>query len=284
MFDYWKMPPYNFLGLEENDYDSAKFVVVPVPYDSTSSWKTGCRDGPSSIINASKQVELFDLDLGEIYKNGVCTLDEIEPVRGDVDKTIERVRFVVSKILKDKKIPALLGGEHSISIGAFNALENVTVLQLDAHADLRDEYEGCRNSHACVMRRAFEKHEIIQVGIRSLDKEEFEFIEKNKIKCFFREDTNAEKIADAVKNKDVYVTIDIDVLDPSVAPGVGTPQPDGLSYSELINILKKITATSNVVGFDLVEVLPLQNNWITEFTAASIIYKLMGLISGKNLL
>ncbi len=281
MFDYWKTAPYNFAGIENSEYESARFVVIPVPYDATSSYRSGARFGPSAIIDASRNMELFDPKLGEIYKKGIYTLDEIEPVHGSVDKTLERVEFVVSKVLEDDKIPVTIGGEHSITIGALRPFKDISVLQLDAHADLRDSYEDCRNSHACVMRRALERFDIVQAGIRSFDKEEWDLVQEKGLKCFTRDNIDIERIVGSVKGKDLYVTIDVDVLDPSVMPGTGTPEPDGLSYSELVNILDAVTKEANVVGFDCVEVLPLPGSVVSEFTAAKLIYKMMGFVGRK---
>ena len=282
LFDYWKTAPHNFAGLEKTDYDSARFVVIPVPFDATSSYRSGARFGPSAIIDASRNMELFDVELGEIYKSGIFTLDELEPVHGSVDKTLERIEFVVSKVLADKKIPVTIGGDHSVTIGALRPFKDISVLQLDAHADLRDSYEDCRNSHACVMRRALERSEIVQVGIRSFDKEEWDLVQEKELKCFTRENIDLDKIVDSVKGKDLYVTIDMDVLDPSVMPGTGTPEPDGLSYSELVGILDKVSKETNIVGFDCVEVMPLPGSVVSEFTAAKLIYKMIGLVAREK--
>ena len=282
--------PFNFLGLEEefSNFDKSKFVVIPVPYDSTTSYVSGCRNAPFEIIKASRQVELFDIETKEeAYKKGVCTIDEIEPVRGNSEAMVRRVYEVVKDILDKKKIPILIGGEHTITLGSALAFpKEVYFISIDAHADLRDEYEGSKVGHACVMRRIFEHNKnIIEIGVRALSKEEFEFAEKNEIPIYYKHKLDERginvvmnEIIKKIKKKQVYLSIDFDALDPSIAPGVGTPEPNGLKWDEVLFILNKISKNSKVIGFDLVEVLPIHGNHVTEFLAARLIYKLIGMI------
>ena len=321
MFDYWKLPPYNFAGLEDHcDFESSRFVVVPVPYDSTVSYKSGCRDGPHAVISASRHMELFVRDLGEPYLQGICTLDELEPARGNPKETIDRINFVAKKIIEVRKIPVFLGGEHSITIGVLNAFKEISdnvnvlksaasatafeekqkgkgkkkgllVVQFDAHADLRDELDETKYSHASVMRRAGEMFDILQIGLRSVAKEEQEFIEKNNLDCFFADDLNSNKsraiakeVEKIAKDRDVYISIDMDVFDPLIAPGVGTPEPNGLTYKQVFDMVSLIfSASSKVVGFDCVETSPVAGNTVTEYTAAKLVYSIMGLFSKKDM-
>ncbi|MCW1296610.1 MAG: agmatinase [Candidatus Parvarchaeota archaeon] len=282
--------PFNFLGLEEefSNFDKSKFVVVPVPYDSTTSYVPGCRNAPLEIIKASRQVELFDVETeSEAHKKGICTIDEIEPVRGNSEAMVRRIYEVVKDILDKKKLPILLGGEHTITLGAALAFpKEVYFINIDAHADLREEYEGSKVSHACVMKRIFEHNKnLIEIGVRSISKEEFEFAKKNNIPIYYKHILDKRKLAIVmkeivrkIKGKEVYLSIDFDSLDPSIAPGVGTPEPNGLKWNEMLFILKEISKNSKIVGFDVVEVLPLPGNHVTEFLAARLIYKLISMI------
>lgn len=289
----YSLPPYNFLGLdgEHSDFGKAKFVVIPVPYDSTASYRAGARNGPKAIISASRNVELFDLELKrEPYEVGVATLDEIEPARGDSSLTVQRIKEVVSEVVEKGKIPVIIGGEHTVSLGAIGAFgEDTVVVSLDAHADLREEYEGCKISHACVMRRAVEqKKGLLEIGIRSLSGDEFRFAGENKIPIYYMRDIR-EKGLDAVlkdvekklRGKKVYLSIDIDAIDPGEAPGTGTPEPGGLHYDEVVQIVSKVCSAGKVVGFDVVEVAPTGTDNVTEFLAAKLIYKIIGYLSGK---
>ncbi|MCD6230201.1 MAG: agmatinase family protein [Candidatus Diapherotrites archaeon] len=317
MFDYWKLPPYNFAGLESHcDFESSRFVVVPVPFDSTVSYGSGCREGPHAVISASRHMELFDRDFGEPYLHGICTLDELEPARGDPKETIDRVCFVAKKIVEARKIPVFLGGEHSITVGVLNAFKEISdnvnvlkkavsatsskerdkgllVVQFDAHADLRDEFDGTKYSHACVMKRAHETFDTLQIGLRSVSKEESGFMEKNKFDCFFAQDLNsdkdsgkttiAKKIEKLVQGREVYISVDMDVFDPSVAPGVGTPEPNGLAYRQVLDLVSLIvSASSKTVGFDCVETSPIPGSTVTEYTAAKLVYSMMGFLSAKR--
>lgn len=281
---------WNFLGLSplETSFEEAKFIILPVPYDSTSSYRPGSREGPSHIIDASRYVELFDIELGEEpYLKGVYTLDELEPVRGNAVETLDRISQATKHLIGNGKIPILIGGEHTISLGAVSVFpKDVIVVILDAHADLRDTYQGDWLSHACVTRRILEKSvEVVQIGVRSMSEEEFSYANQNNLNIFYRNiireeglDTLLHDLQKIIGNRTVYLSIDVDVLDPSEAPGVSTPEPDGLRFFEVKEIVKKICYSSFVKGIDLVEVTPIHGNTITEFLAATLLYKVIGYI------
>ncbi len=279
--------PQNFAGLPSPycDFETAKVAILPAPYDSTTEWHAGTRDGPQAIIDASQYLELYDIELDrEIYKIGIHTLPQIKPVLSSPEKMIERVYQIAKALYQQAKFTVMIGGEHSLSLGVVQALEeklqDFCVLQLDAHADLRDEYSGTRYSHACVMRRIFELCPIVQVGIRSLSWEERQFLNQNKIQSFYtlassRDLAPAEQIM-ASLNQNVYISIDLDVFDPSIMPAVGTPEPGGMQWHEVLHLLKLVTQHKRVVGFDIVELCPKEGPASCAFLAAKLAYKLIG--------
>jgi agmatinase len=288
-FELYPFIPWSFLGLDSSEasYDKAKFIVVPVPYDSTESYRAGSRNGPHQVIDASRYIELFDLESqSEPYKKGICTLEEMEVIRGNPLEMLDRIRTSVKKLVDDNKIPILIGGEHTISLGAVMAFnDDVIVVDLDAHSDLRNSYEGSPYSHACVMRRIFESgRSLIEVGARAMSQEEFNFAKEKNIPIYFsamlRKNfrTLLTEISKQIKGKNVYLSIDADVFDPSEAPGVSTPEPDGLTFSEVKEIIKTICNSAVIKGVDLVEVTPIPGNNITEFLSARILYKTIGYI------
>ena len=271
-------PPYS-------DFEQAKTVILPVPYDSTSEWRSGSRHGPQAIIDASQYLELYDLDLDrEIYEVGICTLPEVEPLLSSPQDMIDRVYQVIKGLIQEEKFVLLLGGEHSLSLGAVRAFKEafpgLSVLQLDAHADLRDEYLGTKYSQACVMRRIFELCPISQVGVRSFSWEERQFLTENKLTPIYMSDLSSNKasidqIVDSL-SEDVYVTLDVDVLDPSIMPAVGTPEPDGMSWRQVLDIIKSVALHKHVVGFDLMEFCPGEGPGSCAFLLAKLAYKLIG--------
>lgn len=283
--------PDNFLGLPHKlaDYKKARFAVLPIPYDSTTSYAVGTRDGARAIITASQQVELYDEALGrESLKDGVATLD---PVPSDVsgpEATVARIHDIARKAVRDGKFLISLGGEHSVSSGLVKAVKSrhkkLSVLQIDAHADLRDQYQGSPWSHAAVMRRI---HDLgvpaVGVGIRNYSLDEAKFI-KSARKPIFSARTCRESrtwIADVISHltDEVYVTIDIDGFDPAYAPGTGTPEPGGLDWYQVTDLLAEVAASRRIVAADLVEVRPIPPNNVTEFLAAKLLYRLIGLVS-----
>jgi len=271
-------PPYSNL-------QQAKAIILPVPYDGTSEWRGGSRHGPQAIIDASQYLELYDLELDrEISKVGICTLPEVEPLLSSPQDMIDRVYQVIKGLIQDKKFVVLLGGEHSLSLGAVRAFKEafprLSVLQLDAHADLRDAYLGTKYSQACVMRRIFELCPISQVGVRSLSWEEKQFLIENKLTPFYMSDlalnkTSIDRIVDSL-SEDVYVTIDVDVFDPSVMPAVGTPEPDGMSWRQVLDIIEAVALHKHVVGFDLMEFCPGEGPDSRALLLAKLAYKLIG--------
>jgi len=290
-FAYWQegtfLPPQVFAGLEPpySNLQQAKVVILPVPYDSTSEWQSGSRHGPQAIIDASQYLELYDLELNrEIYKVGISTLPQVEPLLSSPQAMIDKVYQVVRGLIQKEKFVVLLAGDHSLSLGAVRAFKEafprLSVLQLDAHADLRDEYLGTKYSQACIMRRIFELCPISQVGVRSLSWEEKQFLTQNKLKPFYMSDlasstASIDQIVDSL-SKDVYVTIDVDVLDPSIMPAVGTPEPDGMSWRQVLDIIESIALHKHVVGFDLMEFCPREGPGACAFLLAKLAYKLIG--------
>ena len=279
--------PGNFAGLASpySDFKTAKAVILPVSYDSTTEWHSGSREGPRSIIDASVYLEWYDIELGkEIYTVGIHTLAELQPSFNSPEETVQRVYQAAKALLDKSKFIAMLGGEHSISAGAVKAYKekykNCSVLQLDAHADLRDEYMGTRYSHACAMRRILEFCPITQVGIRSMSLEEKEFIDRNNARPFLLSDTipSALPVDDIIGSlsNDVYISIDLDVFDPSLMAAVSMPEPAGLNWREVNNLLQLVSRSKNVIGFDIVELCPAQGPAACSFIAAKLAYKLIG--------
>jgi len=281
------LPHRGFAGLAPpySNLQQARTVILPIPYDSTSEWRSGSRHGPQAIIDASQYLELYDLELDrEIYKVGICTLPEVEPLLSSPQDMIDRVYQVIKGLIQKEKFIVLLGGEHSLSLGAVRAFKEtfpgLSVLQLDAHTDLRDEYLGTKYSQACVMRRIFELCPIFQVGVRSLSWEEKQFLTQNKLTPFYMSDlasytASLDRIVDSL-SEDVYITIDVDVLDPSIMPAVGTPEPDGMSWRQILNIVESVALHKHVVGFDLMEFCPAEGPGSCAFLLAKLAYKLIG--------
>ena len=280
-------PHRNFAALppQYSDFETSKVVILPVPYDSTTTWRSGSRDGPMAIIDASQCLELYDHELDrESYLVGIHTLPELQPSMKGPEETVSRVHKVASDLIQKGKFVVMLGGEHSLTVGMVRAFrerfEGLSVLQLDAHADLRDEYEDSRYSHACVMRRVLECCPIVQVGIRSVSQEEHLFLTQNRMQPFFAQGLplDEEGIVSAL-SADVYITIDLDVLDPSIMSAVGTPQPGGLSWHEILRVLRRVAEQRRIVGCDLVELCPAEGPSSCAFLAAKLTYKLIGFLS-----
>jgi agmatinase len=261
--------------------ENAKFVLIAVPYDDTSTYIKGAEKGPQAIIDASDSIELYDIQTGlEAYKSGIHTDKYIFSFLSP-EKMVAEVKERVTFFLQQNKIPALLGGEHSISIGAIEAFAekypNLSVLQIDAHADLREIYNGSPYNHACVMRRAQEVADVVQVGIRNVCIEE-----KNNIipeNIFYAHEiygkTDWMKKAIDRLTEHVYLTIDLDGFDPSIAPATGTPLPGGLLWYETLMFLELLFKSKKVVGFDVVELCPQKENRISDVLAAVLVYKII---------
>ncbi len=291
------LPPYNFAGLEEQSFEKARFVVLPVPYDGTASYGSGAKDAPHAIITASRQLELYDHELEKRPADaGIYTLDELEPARGDAKETCRRVREAVGQVFEHKKIPITLGGDHSVAIGGVQAAarhfwqSGLSVLAFDAHLDCWDEYEGSKHSHAAVGARiadltpsiAKEKVNEVIIGARNAGKNELEFCEKNKVEIVWAKEVK-QNLAAAIRRivpklkKNVYITFDLDVLDPSIMPATGTPEPAGLLYEEAVGLLAAVAKQRNIVGMDFCELAPIPGLRAPDFLAARLVYKAVGL-------
>lgn len=270
---------------EEMRYESAAIAILPVPYDGTSTWIKGADRGPEALLDASYNLEFYDIETqSEVYKRGIATLDPVVE-SSSPEAMSEEVERRVERILDDGKFPVLIGGEHSVSIGAFRAMArrypNISILQLDAHSDMRDEYEGSPCNHACVMARAKElTPNITQVGIRSTAREELHNIDPERTFYAHRiaEDSGWIERVSSQLGEEVYITIDLDVLDPSVLPSTGTPEPGGMSYREVISLLRRIIEEHRVVGLDVVELCPNPSAKASDFLAAKLIYQFLSLL------
>ena len=277
----------NFGGIEEkySAYGSSPVVILPVPYDATSTWIRGADRGPEAILEASANMELYDIQTNrEAYLGGIHTADPVG-LAGDPEVMVEEVRAAVSGILADQKLPVIIGGNHSVSIGSVYACAahygKITVLQLDAHTDLRPEYEGSPLSHASIMARAAEVADIVQVGIRSMCTDELPFLQPGRI--FYAHDIAGKndwwESVDGLLSGPVYITIDLDVFDPSVLPSTGTPEPGGLLYYEVYRFLDYIIKRHRIIALDVVELCPNANEKSSDFLASKLVYQLISLIS-----
>lgn len=279
----------NFGGLEPEYtlFDASTFVVVPVPYDLTTTYQGGSRKGPQAILDASYNLELYDEELNaETFEAGIHTLPFLPVEAGGPAEMTGAVYRCIAGLLAADKIPVVLGGEHSISVGAVRAMKEkypaLTVLHLDAHADLRDAYQGTPFSHACAGRRISELCPVVQAGIRSMSVEEARFLEAGSVKTypadFFYGNKEWRTIIAGQLAGDVYITLDLDVLDPSVMPSTGTPEPGGIQWRDLLGLLREVTGRSRVRGFDVVELAPIPGMVAPDFLAAKLVYRMMGYI------
>lgn len=275
----------NFGGAEVvYDYAGSGIIIVPVPYDGTSTWIKGSDKGPDAIMQASVNLEFYDVETAtEVHKKGIHTIDPVVE-KSSPDELVNAVHQKILQLLDEKKFPVTVGGNHTVSVGAIKAFSenynDFSVLQLDAHSDLRQEYEGSRFNHACAMARCREYAPIVQVGIRSMSAEELPYVDTERI--FYSHDLyynkNLYKKAIEKLTRNVYVTIDLDVFDPSLMPSTGTPEPGGPDYFELMHFLRDVSAKRNIVGFDVVELCPSPGNKYPDFVAAKVIYQLLSYI------
>jgi agmatinase len=278
------MKTTNFGGIPKkyDNIEKAEIVILPVPYDGTSTWIKGADKGPAAILEASANMELYDIETdSEVYKKGIYTASPVNENKSPEKMTAEVYKAAL-KYVSDKKFLVTLGGEHSVSVGAIQAYsevyENLTVLQLDAHSDMRPEYEGSRFNHACAMSRAVEGCPVVHVGIRSMDVEEKKYI--NPARIFYP--NWMEKVVDLMSDN-VYITIDLDVFDPSIMPSTGTPEPGGLFWYEVLNLIRKVNEKSNIVGFDVVELCPNKIDKAPDFLASKLIYKILSYKFNKKI-
>jgi len=294
-------PPWNFLGLPEElaSPGRARAWVLPIPYEGTTSYGAGTRNGPAAIIAASRQVEWFDreFDCEVGAEVGVHTMNPLGLVHRSPEAMVQAVEDAVAAVLAGSPAPellAVLGGEHTISAGVARGLaraapaDDLVAVQIDAHADLRDRYEGTPFSHACAARRILEVCPVFQIGIRNLSAEEEEFRRQgNRVTTIFAEDLRDTaylgKLADFVRGKRVFLTVDLDGLDPSIMPAVGTPEPDGLSWSQTLEVVRVVVREARRVSvFDVVELAPLPGLLGPDFLAAKLVYKIISLVLMKS--
>ena len=273
---------YAGIPAENATYENSKVVLVTVPYDGTSTWGKGADKGPELFLDASENMELYDIETdSEPYLQGVYRAGEVSE-NSTPEKMVEAVYNKTKELIKDReKLFTLIGGEHSVSIGSIRAVgeeyKQLTVLQLDAHTDLRPEFHGSKNNHACAVFEANQKHKLVQVGIRSMDAEEKQYLPHN-IVFFAHEIANNENWIKEVLEKvtgNVYITIDLDAFDPSIAPSTGTPEPGGLQWYPTLKLLKKVFKKCNVVAFDIVELMDSPQAKPTAFLAAKLYYKML---------
>ncbi len=283
--------PFFDLDPQHADYDTAKTVIIPAGYQGTVSYGQGTAEGPQAILEASWNVELYDVILQqELHLQGIHGTAPLD-LPADPAQAVEAVKDAVAAELARDKFPVVLGGEHSLSAGAVAAasehVSGISVLQLDAHADLRDTYEGTPHSHACVMRRIADMGlPFTQVGIRSMCFQEAEYIKARDLNIFYahkiRKDPNwIAKIIESLSDK-VYVTLDIDVLDPSEMPATGTPEPGGLYYYDLVELLVALKKSGKqIIAADLMEFAPISGFHAPDFLAAKLLYLLCSLRNGQ---
>ena len=280
----------NFGGIDPAypTFEEAAFVVIPIPYDLTSTYQSGSRRGPHAILEASGNMELYDEELcKETYLTGIYTLSPLESDARGPGEMVHVIRHATADVLAHNKIPVILGGEHSISFGVVQAMREkfpgISVLQLDAHADLRNYYQCSPYSHASVGRRISELCPLIQAGIRSMSAEEAAFMKESTIRTFsadfiLEEQLWWEKIAETLSG-DVYITIDIDVLDPSIMPATGTPEPGGIYWKDILRLVRAVSSRCRVRGFDVVELSPIPGMVAPDFLAAKLVYRIIGYLT-----
>ena len=284
--------PHNFLALtqEQSSLEAAKVALIPVPYDSTTSFRSGSRDGPEAMITASYGLEDYDFELElDVSEIGIHTTGALEPHMAGPGPMTERIKGVVASYIGMGKTVGLLGGEHSITIGSVQAhveaYPSLSVLYLDAHADLRDEYMGTPFGHASAARRAYERFPIALAGVRSLCQEEHDFIRDNDIPVWYWDSnpdlSSADSVLDSLSDT-VYVSVDLDVLDPALMPAVGTPEPGGLAWHQLVSLLAKVAESRRIVGFDVCELAPADGPPACSYTAAKLVYKLVAYACGDK--
>lgn len=275
------------------EYNSARVAILPIPYEATTTYRRGCENGPDAILEASQEVEFYDEELDwEICNDvGIYTHPAIADTRNGpvaAEEMLQVTTETVLKLVRDGKFVIGLGGEHSITTGIVEAYrqaypdEPFTVVQIDAHGDLRYEYEGSIHNHACVMRRVVDMGlPTVQVGIRAICKEEADFIKEKQLSVFRAREIAyqpdwIERAIRAIPTRKVFITIDLDGIDPTLIPGVGTPEPGGLNWYSLTSFLRGVIETYQVIGCDVMELSPIVDAVVSQFTAAKLVYKLIG--------
>ena len=289
---YYHAHNFGALPPESSGADASKIVLLPVPYETTTTYRKGCWRGPAAIIEASANMELYDEELEcEPCQVGVHTLPPLD-VPDEAEKMIDRVDAIVAGCLEKNQLVTVLGGEHTVAIGpvraASRAYDPLSVLFLDAHADFRQSYRGNKYSHACTARRISELCHIVQVGVRSLSAKEADALKGENITTFWASDLRGsqadgqweDSVGRVVEelSQNVYISIDADVFDPSLMPAVGTPEPGGLLWDEILDILRAVIAARNIVGADLVELAPIDDFVHPQFVAARLLQKIWGYV------
>ncbi len=268
--------PLSYASREE-----AQIFLTSIPYDGTSTWGKGADKGFEAFLDAAENMELYDIETNsEVYKRGIYLSPAIEEDQSP-EKMFQAVYDTTRKLLETKKFLTFFGGEHSVSIGIIKAFyekyPDISVLQLDAHTDLRPAYDGSPYNHACAVYDASKNTNLIQVGIRSMDISENEHLDNDK--CFFAHEITGQSawMNEAVSklSKNVYITLDLDVFDPSIMPSTGTPEPGGMLWNEMMVFLKKVFSEKNVLGFDIVELAPIAGLKAPDFLAAKLYYKML---------
>lgn len=293
MTPYEMQPERNFLGLppECSSAEASSALILPVPYEATTSYGAGARRGPQAIIDASSQVELYDRELGDepALNYGIHTLPFLSPDLTSPEAAIGQIADAVQAVAAGGKLLAVLGGEHGMSIGVARGLSAVysdfVTVQLDAHTDLRESYEGTGYSHACAARRIADISPIFSLGVRSLDVTEADYLadHPDRVTARFADEMRGDKrylaeLADYVRDKDVFLTVDVDVFDPSIIPSTGTPEPGGLDWYAVIEIVRTVVANGKVVCFDVVELAPIPGLHAPDFAVAKLVYKICSLV------
>lgn len=289
---YTAAPQDNFGGLpEENSrYENSRAVIFPIPLERTTSYERGTRKGPAAILEASRNMETFDDELGveTFLKTGIATLAPIETAEGTLEKVLADIYTTELALLRDGKFPVALGGEHSLTpplvAAAAKQFANLSVLQIDAHADLREAYQGNPASHASAMRRVLETCPAVQVGIRSLSIEESEAIPQLRTKIYWARDIARAPleswiprvVADLLPH--VYLTVDLDGFDPAYVPATGTPEPGGLDWYQVTSLIHAVAQQRKIVAADVVELLPQHGDHASDFLAAKLVYKILGYV------
>ena len=273
------------MGDEFSGKENSEIVILPVPYDETSTWGKGTDKGPFALLEASQELELYDVETcAEVYRHGIFTHPDLAVAGLEPQEMVKKVKTVTAGLIDEKKFIVTVGGEHSVSIGSVMAhaekFDNMCVLQLDAHADLRKEYKGSPYNHACVMARVKEICPFVQVGIRSLSAEEAAGAVREDIFYAHEIKNTADWVSKVVKRLglNVYVSIDLDVFDPAFVPSTGTPQPGGLDWREVTSLLKAVSESKNVVGFDVVELCPNPLERSSDMLAATLVYRFLSYI------
>lgn len=281
----------NFLAIEKeySSYDNSKIVIYSAPMENTVSYGSGTKNGPKEILKASHYVEFYDEEMDNelCFEKGIATLPIHKFDKLKSKNAVNKIEKDISKLISDDKFVVMFGGEHTVTLGSVLAhhkkYEDLSILQFDAHSDLRESYEGSKYSHASVMSRVYEFNKnIVQVGIRAQCKDEGDLIKKDKIKTFYARDIRQAQSQNNWQNevvnslsKNVYITFDIDGLDPTIVPATGTPEPGGLFWDETLNLIKMVAKEKNIVGFDLVELAPSKYHVSSNFIAAKLVYKML---------